>query len=418
MRGSFCDLTFSFVGSFFWLLLFSAFHTSGDWSAVSILDYDPEEDGDEATCNCLKIDGDLDSLCGPDCANRSAFGSFLFYRSSLTSFRSFLVVMLSICLFFRKRRWACCPCINEGTRMLSELNYHWTDRSANQSETNRQVGVGRCQDETTIFVFACVWFCVLFCFMMFVCVTRLVSKISNVVLTPVLLVMIATIGSFNACNLLNSLSKEYGWTTTISNREKHLLSLRIRPSFSLLSSTFSARCYSGSLLGRLFPLSSLNLLNNFFVPHILVCVVCWWFSFCFFPAQLLGPTKGKRLGSIRWSRSCWRTVYHWLHWRGSYVFLMLLMLNESSESAKLAVPPLHCLILDLFFFLFLLFLSIAVQILPSAEVDRRLLEDYTENRNFYTMGLTSSLSIDATRKANCARFVNHSCDPNAEIQKW
>lgn len=26
--------------------------------------------------------------------------------------------------------------------------------------------------------------------------------------------------------------------------------------------------------------------------------------------------------------------------------------------------------------------------------------------------------IDATKRANRARFINHSCDPNCETQKW
>ena len=38
--------------------------------------------------------------------------------------------------FFCTRWWTCSPCdINEGPRTLSGMKYHWTDRSANQSET-------------------------------------------------------------------------------------------------------------------------------------------------------------------------------------------------------------------------------------------------------------------------------------------
>merc|ERR1739842_80337 len=38
--------------------------------------------------------------------------------------------------------------------------------------------------------------------------------------------------------------------------------------------------------------------------------------------------------------------------------------------------------------------------------------------HFYFMSLRSDELIDATRKGNISRFVNHSCDPNAETQKW
>lgn len=34
------------------------------------------------------------------------------------------------------------------------------------------------------------------------------------------------------------------------------------------------------------------------------------------------------------------------------------------------------------------------------------------------MSLRSDAVIDATQKGNISRFINHSCDPNAETQKW
>lgn len=40
------------------------------------------------------------------------------------------------------------------------------------------------------------------------------------------------------------------------------------------------------------------------------------------------------------------------------------------------------------------------------------------NAHFYFMALKSDQLIDATRKGNISRFINHSCDPNAETQKW
>lgn len=37
---------------------------------------------------------------------------------------------------------------------------------------------------------------------------------------------------------------------------------------------------------------------------------------------------------------------------------------------------------------------------------------------YYFLTLTKDLIIDAERKGNMARFMNHSCDPNCESQKW
>lgn len=45
-------------------------------------------------------------------------------------------------------------------------------------------------------------------------------------------------------------------------------------------------------------------------------------------------------------------------------------------------------------------------------------QEYEGERHFYFMSLTSKLVIDASRKSQATRFLNHSCDPNAETQKW
>lgn len=38
-------------------------------------------------------------------------------------------------------------------------------------------------------------------------------------------------------------------------------------------------------------------------------------------------------------------------------------------------------------------------------------------QHFYFMALSADYCIDASLKGNISRFINHSCDPNAETQK-
>ncbi|KAJ3188104.1 histone methyltransferase set2 [Irineochytrium annulatum] len=47
-------------------------------------------------------------------------------------------------------------------------------------------------------------------------------------------------------------------------------------------------------------------------------------------------------------------------------------------------------------------------------------KEYAEqgSKHFYFMSLKSDVFIDAQNRGNIARFVNHSCDPNCEVQKW
>lgn len=59
------------------------------------------------------------------------------------------------------------------------------------------------------------------------------------------------------------------------------------------------------------------------------------------------------------------------------------------------------------------------EVLDMAMCRERLVR-YHENRvsNFYMLTLDSGLVIDASQKSNNARFINHSCAPNCESQKW
>lgn len=54
----------------------------------------------------------------------------------------------------------------------------------------------------------------------------------------------------------------------------------------------------------------------------------------------------------------------------------------------------------------------------SQEEFRNRKHDYRGERHFYFMTLTRNLVIDASRKSQITRFVNHSCDPNCVTEKW
>jgi histone-lysine N-methyltransferase SETD2 len=38
--------------------------------------------------------------------------------------------------------------------------------------------------------------------------------------------------------------------------------------------------------------------------------------------------------------------------------------------------------------------------------------------NFYMCEISREIVIDATFKGNLSRYINHSCHPNSELQKW
>lgn len=54
----------------------------------------------------------------------------------------------------------------------------------------------------------------------------------------------------------------------------------------------------------------------------------------------------------------------------------------------------------------------------SKEDFRSRKHEYRGERHFYFMTLTRNLVIDASRKSQITRFVNHSCDPNCVTEKW
>ena len=59
------------------------------------------------------------------------------------------------------------------------------------------------------------------------------------------------------------------------------------------------------------------------------------------------------------------------------------------------------------------------EILDEDMCRERIMKCHSENiDNFYMLTLDAGLVIDAGRKSNHARFINHSCSPNCETQKW
>ncbi|TDG50358.1 hypothetical protein AWZ03_003263 [Drosophila navojoa] len=59
------------------------------------------------------------------------------------------------------------------------------------------------------------------------------------------------------------------------------------------------------------------------------------------------------------------------------------------------------------------------EVIDSEEFERRQhLYSEDRNRHYYFMALRGEAIIDATTKGNISRYINHSCDPNAETQKW
>ncbi|MPC98208.1 Histone-lysine N-methyltransferase SETD2 [Portunus trituberculatus] len=58
------------------------------------------------------------------------------------------------------------------------------------------------------------------------------------------------------------------------------------------------------------------------------------------------------------------------------------------------------------------------EVFDTREFKKRRKEYARDMRDhFYFMALKSDQLIDATRMGNISRFINHSCDPNAETQK-
>jgi hypothetical protein len=57
------------------------------------------------------------------------------------------------------------------------------------------------------------------------------------------------------------------------------------------------------------------------------------------------------------------------------------------------------------------------EVVTTDECMRRM-SNYEENEDFYFASLGGGLMLDAKPMGSVARFANHCCDPNSELQKW
>lgn len=51
-------------------------------------------------------------------------------------------------------------------------------------------------------------------------------------------------------------------------------------------------------------------------------------------------------------------------------------------------------------------------------MQRRMKECYAKTKNYYILNLENGSAIDSGLRGSAARFANHSCSPNSEMQKW
>ncbi|CDQ72722.1 unnamed protein product [Oncorhynchus mykiss] len=58
------------------------------------------------------------------------------------------------------------------------------------------------------------------------------------------------------------------------------------------------------------------------------------------------------------------------------------------------------------------------EVVSEHEFRSRMMEQYFSHSGQYCLNLDSGMVIDSYRMGNEARFINHSCEPNCEMQKW
>ncbi|KAL8615961.1 hypothetical protein ACOMHN_034637 [Nucella lapillus] len=58
------------------------------------------------------------------------------------------------------------------------------------------------------------------------------------------------------------------------------------------------------------------------------------------------------------------------------------------------------------------------EVVSEQEFRRRMTEEYAQDSHHYCLNMDGRTVIDGYRMGNLTRFVNHSCEPNCEMQKW
>lgn len=58
------------------------------------------------------------------------------------------------------------------------------------------------------------------------------------------------------------------------------------------------------------------------------------------------------------------------------------------------------------------------EVVSESEFKTRMATRYANDTHHYCLNLDGGLVIDGHRMGGDGRFVNHSCEPNCEMQKW
>ncbi|KAL8127823.1 hypothetical protein AgCh_014666 [Apium graveolens] len=59
------------------------------------------------------------------------------------------------------------------------------------------------------------------------------------------------------------------------------------------------------------------------------------------------------------------------------------------------------------------------EVISNAMCEQRLWDmKHLGTQNFYLVEVEKDLTIDSTFKGNSSRFLNHSCNPNCDLEKW